>query len=192
MTRCRATPFSATTSPHSFWRALAAALGTALVLASTPATAQVPSGMGSVRNFPDAALRGELTVNSTADATLNGNAIRMAPGMRLFSPQNTLVMMHTIKGQQFTVNYLIENSTGMLITAWILTKAEAASRARAAIPSQRNYRFESDATPSADPATTAPARCASSRHAPCAPWRAFPFEKSPCPKKSLSKPSAAR
>ena len=33
MTRCRATPISATTSPHSSWRALAAALATALALA---------------------------------------------------------------------------------------------------------------------------------------------------------------
>jgi hypothetical protein len=103
--------------------------------------------MGSVRNFPDAALRGELTVNSTADATLNGNAIRMAPGMRLFSPQNTLVMAHTVLGQRFKVNYVIEPSTGLLISAWILTKAEASQPRKASDSVGRNFRVESDTTP---------------------------------------------
>ena len=81
MTRCRATPFSATTSPLSFWRALAAALGTALVLASTPATAQVPSGMGSVRNFPDAALRG---------AGLSGNKLLAVRDLALKCREGTV------------------------------------------------------------------------------------------------------
>ena len=95
-------------------------------LAIAPAAAQgtVQGSMSGMRNFPDAALRGSLVITGASDAEINGRAIRMAPGMRLFSPQNTLVMMHTIKGQQFTVNYLIENSTGMLISAWILTPAE--------------------------------------------------------------------
>ncbi|RCX09171.1 hypothetical protein IP95_01877 [Extensimonas vulgaris] len=87
---------------------------------------QVPFGLGNVRNFPEAALRGKLAVLSTVDAELNGRAIRMAPGMRLFSPQNSLVMLHTVIGQSFKVNYVIEPSTGMLLTAWILTEAEAA------------------------------------------------------------------
>ena len=126
MNRCRSQSFPATASLHRPWRALAATLGTALMLALPPATAQVPSGMGSQRNFPEAALRGNLTINGTSDATLNGSAIRMAPGMRLFSPQNTLVMAHTVLGQNFKVNYLIESSTGMLHAAWILTDAEAA------------------------------------------------------------------
>ncbi len=85
-------------------------------LAIAPAAAQgtVQGSMSGMRNFPDAALRGSLVITGASDAEINGRTIRMAPGMRLFSPQNTLVMMHTIKGQQFTVNYLIENSTGML------------------------------------------------------------------------------
>ena len=126
MNRCHVESLSATAPPPRHWRSLAGALCAALVLAMPPAKAQVPSGMGSQRNFPEAALRGNLTVNSTSDATLNGNAIRMAPGMRLLSPQNTLVMAHTVLGQNFKVNYVIEPSTGMLHAAWILTDAEAA------------------------------------------------------------------
>ena len=112
-----------------------------------PATAQVEPGLGLSRPFPDQALRGTLTIAAGSQAVLNGAPIRMAPGMRLFSPQNTLVMMHTIKGQQFTVNYLIENSTGMLISAWILSNSEAAQPRKGSDTVLRNYRFETDATP---------------------------------------------
>lgn len=103
------------------------ALALAAALSAPPLAAQqVPFGLGNVRNFPEAALRGKLSVVSTVDAELNGNAIRMAPGMRLFSPQNSLVMLHTVIGQSFKVNYVIEPATGMLLTAWILTEDEAA------------------------------------------------------------------
>ena len=128
---------------------LLAMLCAAAPLASAPAAAQgtVQGSMSGMRNFPDAALRGSLVITGASDAEINGNAIRMAPGMRLFSPQNTLVMMHTVKGQQFTVNYLIENGTGMLITAWILSNSEAAQPRKGSDAVQHNYRFESDATP---------------------------------------------
>ncbi|MBC7214488.1 hypothetical protein [Extensimonas perlucida] len=103
------------------------ALALAAAVAAPPVLAQqVPFGLGNVRNFPEAALRGKLSIMSTVDAELNSRAIRMAPGMRLFSPQNSLVMLHTVIGQSFKVNYVIEPSTGMLLTAWILTEAEAA------------------------------------------------------------------
>ena len=144
MNRCHFKSLSATASPRHCGRALASAWITALVLTMTPATAQVPSGMGMVRNFPEAALRGNLTINSTADATLNGRAIRMAPGMRLFSPQNTLVMAHTVLGQSFKVNYVIEPGTGLLISAWILTQAEASQPRKGSDSVERNFRAESD------------------------------------------------
>ena len=98
-----------------------------------------------MRNFPDAALRGTLTLNSLTEATLNGRSIRMAPGMRLLSPQNTLVMLHGVLGQSYKVNYVIENSTGMLLTAWILTKGEADVPRKGSDTVERNYRTESDA-----------------------------------------------
>ncbi|BEP93352.1 hypothetical protein GmRootA79_17360 [Acidovorax sp. A79] len=97
-----------------------------------------------MRTFPDAALRGTLTLNTVSEATLNGRTIRMAPGMRLLSPQNTLVMAHTVLGQSYKVNYVIENSTGMLITAWILTQGEAEQPRKGSDTVERNYRAESD------------------------------------------------
>ena len=106
---------------------------------------QVPTGTGMVRNFPEAALRGALTVTGANEARLNGQPIRMAPGMRLFSPQNTLVMAHTVIGQTFKVNYVIEQSTGMLHAAWILTQGEAElPRKGNSDGVDRNYRAESD------------------------------------------------
>jgi hypothetical protein len=112
-------------------------------MAALPALAQTPQSLGSMRNFPDASLRGTLVITAASDAELNGRPVRMAPGMRLFSTQNTLVMAHNVLGQKFTVNYLIENSTGMLLTAWILSNAEAA-QPRAGSGVQRNYGFDSD------------------------------------------------
>ncbi|KQO20204.1 hypothetical protein ASF16_06495 [Acidovorax sp. Leaf78] len=113
---------------------------------AAPAQAQVQPGMGVVRNFPDASLRGSLTIQGGSDAVLSGRTIRMAPGMRLFSPQNSLVMLHTVQGQTFKVNYLIENSTGMLLSAWILTEGEAAQPRNGSDTIQFNFRTDSDPT----------------------------------------------
>ena len=140
MNRCTTTFFS-----RPLARRLVAGLAFALLGATLPAAAQVVPGLGGMRNFPDAALRGTLTLNSLTEATLNGRSIRMAPGMRLLSPQNTLVMLHGVLGQSYKVNYVIENSTGMLLTAWILTKGEADVPRKGSDAVERNYRTESDA-----------------------------------------------
>jgi len=132
-------------SPTKFLKcALAVGLGSAVLWGSLPASAQVQGALGVSRTFPDAALRGTLTITAASDATLNGRAIRMAPGMRLFSPQNSLVMAHTVLGQTFKVNYLIEPSTGMLQSAWILSQGEADQPRKGSDTVERNYRSEFD------------------------------------------------
>ena len=96
-------------------------------VAAVPASAQLlPHETGQVRNFPEAARRGSLVVTGLYDAQLNGKTIRMAPGVRLFSTGNALVPIHTAVGTALTVNYINEISTGMLLTAWILSPSEAA------------------------------------------------------------------
>lgn len=143
MNRCTTTSRSVFSfAPRS--RGLLAGLACALALCALPAAAQVQPGLGGVRTFPDAALRGNLTLNSATEATLNGRTIRMAPGMRLLSPQNTLVMIHSVLGQSYKVNYVIENSTGMLLTAWILTQGEAEQPRKGSDTVERNFRAESD------------------------------------------------
>ncbi|RZJ61311.1 MAG: hypothetical protein EON49_05830 [Acidovorax sp.] len=149
MNRCTPAPHSPPASTgrrlHAA-RALAAASLSALACLAMPAHAQVQPGLGVVRNFPDASLRGSLTIQGGSDAVLSGRTIRMAPGMRLFSPQNSLVMLHTVQGQTFKVNYLIENSTGMLLSAWILTEGEAAQPRNGSDTIQFNFRTDSDPT----------------------------------------------
>ncbi|MDD2714158.1 MAG: hypothetical protein PHU77_14695 [Simplicispira sp.] len=101
------------------------------VFATAPAAAQTSAaGPINVRNFPEQALRGTLVVTGLYDAELNGKTIRMAPGVRLLSPQNALLPIHTTIGKPFTVNYVNETSTGMLLTAWILSPSEAAQKRR--------------------------------------------------------------
>ena len=126
-------------------RRLLSSAAAALLLAALPAAAQVQGALGQARTFPEAALRGTLTITGASDATLNGRTIRMAPGMRLFSPQNTLVLAHTVLGQTYKVNYVIEASTGMLLTAWILSQGEADQPRKGSDTVERNYRAESDA-----------------------------------------------
>lgn len=125
-------------------KAFAAGLAGIVMWSAMPVAGQVALSLGGTRTFPDAALRGTLTVNTMSEATLNGRTIRMAPGMRLFSPQNTLVMAHTVLGQSYKVNYLIENSTGMLLSAWILTDQESAQPRKGSGDVQRNFRTDSD------------------------------------------------
>ena len=96
---------------------------------------QTLAAPGNVRNFP--------VVTGMYDAQLDGKAIRMAPGMRLFSPQNSLVQAHTVINQPFAVNYVTEASTGMMLTAWILSKEEAAQK-RAGQEKARSFFFSSD------------------------------------------------
>jgi len=123
---------------------LALAVAATCGMAVIPAHAQVQGALGNARTFPDAALRGTLVITGASDATINGQAIRMAPGMRLFSPQNTLILAHQVLGQEFIVNYLIENSTGMLQSAWILSQGEARQPRAGSDTVIRNFRGEYD------------------------------------------------
>ncbi len=122
-----------------------AALAASLALAAL-AQEQAPAETGGVaRNFPETALRGKLAFTTgIGTASLNGEPIRTAPGFRLFSPQNTLIFQHAVQGQTFTVNYVIEPSTGLLHTVWILTKTEADLPRKGSDTVQRNYEFASD------------------------------------------------
>ncbi|WP_406624375.1 hypothetical protein [Acidovorax sp. SDU_ACID1] len=113
MTRC---------PPLSALATLALAATLALPLAAQAQQAPPPAGQ---RTFPEAAQRGTLKIVNGTSAELNGKPIRLAPGLRIFTPQNALVFAHTLAGKSLKVNYVIEASTGMLHTAWILTEAEA-------------------------------------------------------------------
>ena len=112
--------------PHLLLAFSVTIFGGLLASLPAPAQAQMLPITGAARNFPEAAVRGTLVVTGQGMAEVNGKALRMAPGMRLFNAENALVMLHTVIGQKLTVNYLIEQSTGLLLTAWVLSSAEAA------------------------------------------------------------------
>ena len=90
-----------------------------LVLTAASATAQT-----AVRQFPAAALRGEMVVVAPPDITLDGKADRLSPGSRIRGTDNLLVMSGALVNQKVVVNYLRE-SAGTVHEMWILNAEEA-------------------------------------------------------------------
>lgn len=79
------------------------------------------------RTFPIGTLRGKFMVLDGADVELDGKADRLAPGARIRSPQNMLVMAGSITGQKYLVNYT-RDAAGLLREVWILTPEEAVAK----------------------------------------------------------------
>jgi len=105
---------------NTMYRCVLAAL-TAVTLVA-PAAAQVQ------RAFPQNAMRGALVMSAPPDVTLNGQAARLAPGVRIRSQTNMLEMTGALTGQRLLVNYTLEDSSGLISNIWILRPEEAAVR----------------------------------------------------------------
>ena len=124
----------------------ACALLTGTVVAFSPeARAQA-----AVREFPRAALRGDLVVTAPPEVRLDGQADRLSPGARIRDPRNLLVMSGALIGQELVVNYL-RDGAGLIHEVWILNADEAREK-RAGAVSARNFLFDSevDSTPRDD------------------------------------------
>ena len=108
---------------------LPAALTTALLLSlvygftATPASAQTSDAKPVVREFPKAALRGELVTKNHPVITLNGKEERLSPGARIFDKNNYLVLSAQLTGQNLLVNYLRDGG-GQIHQVWILNSEE--------------------------------------------------------------------
>ena len=77
-----------------------------------------------VRQFPAAALRGEMVMSSAPPViTLDGKPDRLSPGSRIRGTDNMLVMSGTLVNQTNVVNYLRE-SAGNVHEVWILNPEE--------------------------------------------------------------------
>ncbi len=129
MNRCTTLP----TTHHRLRRdtraslaALALALAGISALPSLAQTATFAPFQGPVRAFPPQALRGYLVVTSPTEATIDNQALLLAPAFKLYNPQNTTVRPNTVLGQKLTVNYVIEKTSGRVHAAWILNSEEAA------------------------------------------------------------------
>jgi len=118
-----------------------------LTLCAPPAGAQVqqpPAASGGAgRSFPANALRGSVSFIDGNKVLLNDEAVRSAPGLRVFDAKNHLVMRHTLRGKTYTAHYVMEHSTRMLQTVWLISEAEAARPRATPGMVVRNFQFES-------------------------------------------------
>ncbi len=97
-------------------------IAVAACVASAPALAQ------GHRFFPSYALRGDLVVLQWPDATLNGQAARLAPGARIRDAADMLAQPASLSGQKLVVHYTIEPTSGLLRDVWVLNAAELANK----------------------------------------------------------------
>ncbi len=127
---------------------LKAACAAALILLPALSWAQ-PATDQLQRQFPDQARRGVLRVTAPPDILLDGKPDRLSPGARIRSTDRRIVLPQQLVGQELQVNYRRE-SLGLVHEVWLLTPAEQAEhRAGKGDGVQRNYRFASEADPSA-------------------------------------------
>jgi hypothetical protein len=75
------------------------------------------------RKFPATALRGTMVFGASTQATLNGQAVQLAPGARIFDPENRLLLTGDANGTKAVVHYTTDLYQQPL-TVWILTEAE--------------------------------------------------------------------
>ena len=101
---------------------LTLALSVSTALAATTAQAQTH------RIFPVTALRGEFVLTQYPDALVNGKPAKLAPGGRVFGDTNLLQQPASLTGRKYTVNYVIEPSSGLVLTVWVLNPVELANK----------------------------------------------------------------
>ena len=115
---------------------LPATLAVTLLLAGLPAQAQTLK-----RPFPPEALRGKLTLTQPPYARMDDRDVRLSPGARILSDNNTVVRPASLVGKEVVVNYKVDGR-GQIQTVWILTPEERKEQ-RPTLGVTRNYVFES-------------------------------------------------
>jgi hypothetical protein len=83
------------------------------------------SAQGTVRTFPENALRGKLVVQLSPEVMLDGKPDRLSPGARIYGPDNLLILPSRLAGEPYMVNY-VRDSHGLIHQVWVLTSAEVA------------------------------------------------------------------
>ena len=97
---------------------------------------------GSLRNFPKAALRGNMTMTAPPQVLLDGKPEKLAPGVRIRNTKNLIVMPGTLRGEWYVVNY-VRDLNGLIHEVWILSAREAEEK-RATASTGRNFMFGSE------------------------------------------------
>ncbi len=76
--------------------------------------------------IPPKAQRADIIFNRSPDVLINGKAARLAPGARIFNQQNLIVMYSALQGA-IKAKFVLEDSTGLVLSVWILTEDEIAA-----------------------------------------------------------------
>ena len=129
-----------------FFSAALFVLAASASLAPLPASAQSADFKPAVRQFPKAALRGELVVLAPPSITLDGKADRLSVGSRIRDANNLLVMSGALVNQKLVVNYTRE-SAGNVHEVWILNSEEIREKRPGAKSSWFSLGSSTDATP---------------------------------------------
>ena len=96
---------------------LAALLVSVLVgIAAAPARAQI-------RSIPEHAKLATLKLGVFPDAELNGKAVKLGPGARIYNHDNMIVIPSTLRGITHVVAYAT-GSLGEVVSVWILKDTE--------------------------------------------------------------------
>ena len=115
-----------------------ALIAATLVVCASAAVAQAP------RNFPATALRGEIVVTAPPELLLNKRPARLAPGARIRTVDNMLVLSGAAVNQRLVVNYILDLQ-GQLLEVWILNPAELARQPWPSTPQEAaSWRFNAD------------------------------------------------
>lgn len=75
--------------------------------------------------IPALALRAQITFNGSQFVLVDGKNAQMAPGVRIFGPDNLLLLYGALNGVG-TAKYTLEPSTGLVQNVWFLTPDEIA------------------------------------------------------------------
>ena len=127
----------------TFRLATALLLTLSAALSTWPALAQT-DGPPVVRDFPKAALRGEMVVLAPPEISMDGKPDRLSPGARMRDSNNQLVLTGPFVNQTLMVNYL-RDTMGLVQQVWILTNAEAKLKRPNSPTSLFNFVFGSSA-----------------------------------------------
>ena len=104
-------------------------LTVALAASVQVAAAQAP------RNFPATALRGEIVITQPPELLLNQSPARLAPGARIRSADNLLLLSGAAVNKRLLVHYTLDLH-GHLLDVWVLTPTELARKPWPATPQE--------------------------------------------------------
>jgi hypothetical protein len=94
----------------------------ALLLSVLVAVAAAPA-QAQVRTIPPNAKLATLKLGVFPDAELNGKAVKLGPGTRIYNQDNIIVVPSTLMGVKAVVAY-VTGSLGEVVAVWILKDAE--------------------------------------------------------------------